>query len=116
MYFETCHTAEDCKKRYRQLAMELHPDKQGGSTVAFQKMRNEYEKRLNELMNFTESSVEKKKLAQLLLEFLKITQPNLYGQICNILQIPILKIGAKNGINKLFPNQTAMFDEFFNLL
>lgn len=78
MNFANCHTAADCKIRYKELAKELHPDK-GGRTVAFQKMQSEYEARLTELLQESKpNTIEYSILAQHLLEILKITKPEYY--------------------------------------
>lgn len=41
MYFDNCHTAEEAKRIYRQLAMLHHPD-HGGSTAVMQDINAEY--------------------------------------------------------------------------
>ncbi|MDR0872061.1 MAG: J domain-containing protein [Prevotellaceae bacterium] len=77
--FKTCTTADQCKTRYRELAKELHPDKQGGSSAAFQAMQAEYEARLAELIKGTRTnSIEYTRLVTALLEILKITKPEYY--------------------------------------
>lgn len=48
-YFENITTIEELKKKFKQLAMELHPD-HGGSAEEFKSMYSEYEK-LIPLMN-----------------------------------------------------------------
>jgi len=80
-YFENCNTADELKTRYRKLATELHPDK-GGTSTDFAEMKNQYEQKLKELVsrNFQKekdekSELEKQKLAELALEFLKFKYP-----------------------------------------
>lgn len=41
-YFKDCKTIDEVKKLYRDLAKELHPDRQGGDTAKFQDLGNEY--------------------------------------------------------------------------
>lgn len=49
MYFESISNIEELKQRYKQLALKLHPDKQGGNKEAFVNMKAEYEARLKQL-------------------------------------------------------------------
>lgn len=41
-YFKDCCTLEEVKRRYKELAMQHHPDK-GGNTATMQEINNEYE-------------------------------------------------------------------------
>ena len=49
-YFEGCHTCEDVKRFYKNLAKKLHPDC-GGDAEEFKKMSQEYEKAFNAYKN-----------------------------------------------------------------
>jgi curved DNA-binding protein CbpA len=49
-YFQNITDLEQAKKRYRMLAMELHPDK-GGSAIEFQQLLDEYKILLNDFQN-----------------------------------------------------------------
>jgi hypothetical protein len=55
MYFESCTTIEDLKKEYRRLALEFHPDK-GGDTIIMQAINTEYEMKLRELAQRSETA------------------------------------------------------------
>ncbi len=41
-YFSNCHSLDEVKRRYKELAMRHHPDK-GGDTATMQDINNEYE-------------------------------------------------------------------------
>jgi curved DNA-binding protein CbpA len=57
-YFYNCHTLEEVKRRYKELAMLHHPDK-GGNTATMQDINNEYEEiRKNPLFDFAKQSEE----------------------------------------------------------
>jgi len=114
--FETCHSAEDCKKRYRQLAIELHPDKQGGNTAAFQEMQKEYEKRLCELQTKTPTgSKEAMELAKALLEILRITKPEYYEMLKMAIATNTVNVLA-TAFGNLFPTKKETLTKFLNLL
>jgi len=49
-YFETCHTCEDVKARYKELAKKLHPDC-GGDAESFKAMSAEYERAFEAFKN-----------------------------------------------------------------
>lgn len=48
MYFNHCKTADEAKREYRRLAMEMHPDK-GGSKESFQELNKQYTQFLQNL-------------------------------------------------------------------
>lgn len=50
-YFTNCKTAEELKKEYRKLAMELHPDIVGGDGEEFKRMQNDFETMWQRLKN-----------------------------------------------------------------
>lgn len=54
-YFKDCKTAEDVKKRYKELAKKLHPDC-GGDAEEFKAMSAEYEKAFERLKNVHETA------------------------------------------------------------
>ena len=57
-YFYDCHTLEEVKRKYKELAMLHHPDR-GGNTATMQEINLEYEEiQKNPLFNFAR---EKKK-------------------------------------------------------
>lgn len=51
VYFKGCKTKEDLTVRYRSLAKTLHPDAKGGSTIAFEEMKAEYDNLVKEYVN-----------------------------------------------------------------
>jgi hypothetical protein len=119
MYFNNCHTADQCKAQYRELAKRLHPDTQGGSAAAFQKMQQEYEGRLRELLAQQEAGygnpADFQNLIIALLEVVKITRPKEYE---------LVKIFAKNEkvsavtqlLNAFFPEKANTVNKILNLL
>ena len=43
-WFKGCRTADEAKKRYRELCKEHHPDKPGGSTEKMQEINKQYDR------------------------------------------------------------------------
>src|ERR1035437_5245084 len=41
-YFKNVSTIEELKKRYKELALKYHPDREGGNTATMQEINNEY--------------------------------------------------------------------------
>ena len=41
-YFKDIHSIEQLKKRYKELALKHHPDREGGNTATMQEINNEY--------------------------------------------------------------------------
>ena len=41
-YFLNINSLEELKKRYKELALKHHPDRQGGDTATMQEINNEY--------------------------------------------------------------------------
>lgn len=116
MYFENCYTAADCKIRYRELAKELHPDKQGGSNTVFQKMQTEYQARLCELQtNAPINSREATELTKAILEILRITKPDYYELVRRIAAIPTVNMVAAV-LGNLFPEKKETLNGVINLL
>lgn len=116
MYFTNCHTAADCKTRYRDLAKELHPDKQGGNSAAFQQMQEAYEARLRELQTKVPiNSREATELTKAILEILRITKPEYYELIRRAAAVPTVNLLA-NALGNLFPEKKEMLNGFLNLL
>ena len=116
MYFTNCHTAADCKTRYHELAKQLHPDKQGGSTAAFQEMQEEYEARLRELQTkVPTNSLEATELANAILEILRITKPEYYELIRRAAAIPTVNMFASI-FGSLFPEKKETLNGVIKLL
>ena len=116
MYFKSCHTASDCKTRYRCLAKQLHPDKQSGSNTAFQEMQTEYEARLRELQTKAPTnSREAKELATAMLEILRITKPEYYELARRIAAIPTVNMFAAV-LGNLFPEKKETLNGVIKLL
>src|SRR5579872_2181181 len=42
-YFKNINSIEELKKRYKELALKFHPDREGGDTATMQEINNEYE-------------------------------------------------------------------------
>ena len=51
VYFIYCETLEELKAEYRKLAMQYHPDRQGGDLETMQEINNEYEQMFERLKN-----------------------------------------------------------------
>jgi predicted ATPase len=116
MYFQNCHTAATCKTRYRQLAIQLHPDKQGGNTAAFQEMQAQYEARLRELQTKAPTnSPEATELAKAILEILRITKPQYYELIRKVAAIPTVNM-VTAVFGNLFPEKKETLNGFIKLL
>src|ERR1035437_4173194 len=41
-YFKNVSSIEELKKRYKELALKFHPDREGGNTATMQEINNEY--------------------------------------------------------------------------
>ena len=116
MYFSNCHTAADCKARYRELAVKLHPDKQGGSTTAFQQMQQEYEARLRELQTKAPiNSREATEITKAMLEILRITKPDYYELLRKAAAIPAVNMLA-TALGSLFPEKKETLNGVIKLL
>ncbi len=116
MYFSHCHTAAECKTRYRELAKELHPDKQGGSSAAFQQMQKEYEARLLELQSKARfGSAEYTEIARAMLDILRITKPEYYQMAQVAIASPIASALA-GALGGLFPEKKETLDGILGLL
>ena len=116
MYFENCHTAADCKTRYRELAVQLHPDKQGGNTAAFQEMQVEYEARLHKLQTKAPTnSKEATELTKALLELLRLTKPKYYKLVRRMAAIPTANMFAA-ALAMFFPDKKETLNEVMKLL
>ena len=118
MYFENCHTADQCRARYRELAKQLHPDKQGGSSTAFQKMQAEYEVRLQELAAKAKrenNRIEFEKLAQSVVELAKIVSPEKYEMLQFAMNSPAVS-AITTLLNGYFPKQATTVNNILKLL
>ena len=116
MYFAYCHTAADCKTRYRELAKELHPDKHGGSNAEFVKMQTAYEERLRKLQSKTPiNSREATELTKAILEILRITKPEYYELIRRAAAIPTVNVFA-TVLGNLFPEKKETLNGIIKIL
>jgi curved DNA-binding protein CbpA len=116
MYFENCHTAAECKARYRELAKQLHSDKPGGSDAAFQTMKQEYEARLCKLQRKAPiNSHEATELTKAILELLRITKPEYYELVRRATAIPTLNMFAAV-LGNLFPEKKGTLNGILSLL
>jgi hypothetical protein len=116
MYFTDCHTADQCKERYRELAKQLHPDKTGGSDVAFKAMQAEYEARLAELIKKSRpNSIEYNKLVGNFLALLKIVKPEYY-ELVKIFGNSTKVNLVSQLIGELFPDKKEKVNEFLKIL
>jgi len=115
--FHNCHTAEQCKFHYKELAKQLHPDKTGGDSALFQNMQAEYEARLQELMNKQprRNTIEYQQLANAFLEILKITKPEYYELVKLFGNHE--KVKAVNQLlTAFFPEKSKQVNNFLKLL
>jgi hypothetical protein len=84
-YFYNCHTLEEVKRKYKELAMLHHPDR-GGNTATMQEINLEYEEiQKNPLFNFARESEEDQE------EFLKY--PEIINQLISLEGLVIELIG-----------------------
>lgn len=63
--FEQCTDAAAVRKRYRELANELHPDRPGGDLDSFKLMADAYKRRLNTMSKLSSDAELKDALAEL---------------------------------------------------
>jgi hypothetical protein len=118
MYFINCHTADQCKARYRELAMQLHPDKTGGDSAAFQQMQKQYEAHLLKLSisaKKEQNTAEFQELAQAVVELAKIVSPEKYAIFQTALQSPAVS-AITTLLNGYFPKQATTVDNILKLL
>lgn len=105
MYFDKHMTAEELHTRYKQLAKKLHPDI-GGNESEFRQMQQEYEDRLNDLLNKKDdkkqiiSQEEYIMVLKLLLELARQRKPEIYAKTKII-------ANAAGDILSLFSNSQA---------
>ena len=71
-YFSNELTKEQAKSLYKKLALELHPDKKGGSHIEFVKMQAQYETFLTSSFSYTQKDA--KAEASSLNEFIKANE------------------------------------------
>ena len=84
-YFSDCRTLEEVKRRYKELAMQHHPDR-GGCTAVMQDINNEYENVMkNPFFSFSEQTEQEKQ------EFIKY--PEIIDQVIGLQGIIIELIG-----------------------
>jgi len=84
-YFSDCRTLEEVKRRYKELAMQHHPDR-GGCTATMQDINNEYENVMkNPFFSFSEQTEQEKQ------EFIKY--PEIIDQVIGLQGIIIELIG-----------------------
>jgi len=84
-YFQNCTTLEEVKRRYKELAMQHHPDK-GGNTATMQDINNEYESiRKNPIFDFAKQTEQDQE------EFIKY--PDIINQVIILDGIIIELIG-----------------------
>ena len=116
MYFSDCHTAADCKARYKELAKQLHPDKTGGDSTAFQQMQEEYEARLHKLQSKNPiNSKEAMEITKAILELLRITKPDYYEMLCVAAQSSAANMLAA-ALGNLFPKKKDTLNGVIELL
>jgi len=84
-YFSSCCTLEEVKSRFKELAMQHHPDK-GGDTATMQQINAEYESIIkNPFFSFAEKTVQEQE------EFIRY--PEIINQIIGLDGIIIELIG-----------------------
>jgi hypothetical protein len=84
-YFSDCRTLEEVKRRYKELAMQHHPDR-GGDTATMQDINNEYESVIkNPFFSFSEQTEQEQQ------EFIKY--PEIIDQVIGLQGIIIELIG-----------------------
>jgi hypothetical protein len=84
-YFYNCHTLEEVKRKYKELAMLHHPDR-GGNTATMQEINLEYEEiQKNPLFDFSKQSEEDQE------EFIRY--PEIINQIIGLEGLIIELIG-----------------------
>jgi hypothetical protein len=84
-YFSDCRTLEEVKRRYKELAMQHHPDR-GGCTATMQDINNEYENVMkNPFFAFSEQPEQEQQ------EFIKY--PEIIDQVIGLQGILIELIG-----------------------
>ncbi len=92
-YFDKGLTAEQLHERYKQLAKKLHPDA-GGTNEEFSAMQEEYEQRLNDLLDEKDFQKDSDKRTRneeqyilamkFLLELTKMKKPKLHNKVVTI--------------------------------
>ncbi len=84
-YFKDCCTLEEVKRKYKELAMQHHPDR-GGNTATMQDINNEYESIIkNPFFEFTKQPEQEQQ------EFIKY--PEIINQIIGLQGVIIELIG-----------------------
>ena len=84
-YFSGCRTLDEVKRRYKELAMQHHPDR-GGSTAIMQEINSEYESICkNPIFDFAEQSEQEQQ------EFIKY--PDIINQVIGLHGVIIELIG-----------------------
>ena len=118
MYFQTCHTADQCKARYKELAKQLHPDKTSGDSTAFQEMQKQYEAHLQELAaqaKRKQNRVEFQKIANAILEIVKATKPEYYELLRAATQSPAVS-AITTLLNGYFPKQVNQVNNILRMI
>ena len=118
MYFQNCHTADQCKARYKELAKQLHPDKTGGDSTAFQQMQTEYEAHLQELATQAkreQNKIEFQKIVNAILEVVKATKPEYYELLRGATQSPAV-CAITTLLNGYFPKQVNQVNNILRMI